>query len=325
MGKTVIVDGSDVAVMSRPSASKAANLSQPKKRKMRWSGKNIALFALFAGPNVFLLIAFVYRPMVLSLYYSLLQWNVGSPNARFIGLSNYVEWLNSPSTGPVVRSTIIFSVATVGGALVLGLALAIILNQRLAGRGLARTVVFAPYVLSGVAVGMLWLYIFDPRYGLLSSLLGKLGMSSPQWYSTWPWALIMIIIVYLWKNVGYVTLIYLAGLQAVPQDLRDASALDGASKARTFRSVVMPMLGPITLFILITTTLSSLQSFDIIRAMTQGGPLGTTTTIMYQIYREGFISGRAGYASAVATILFVILMAVTAFQFIVMERKVHYS
>src|SRR5690606_14824692 len=134
------------------------------------------------------------------------------------------------------------------------------------------------------------------------------GLDSPQWYTASPWALVMIIIVYLWKHVGYVALIYLAGLQSIPQDLKDAAALDGATWWRTFRSIVLPLLGPVTFFLLITTMLSALQSFDLIRAMTDGGPLGSTTTLMYQIYLEGFQTGRAGYASASATILFLILL-----------------
>ncbi len=136
----------------------------------------------------------------------------------------------------------------------------------------------------------------------------------------------MIIVVYLWKNLGYVALIYLAGLQSVPQDLKDAAALDGASPARTLRSIVLPLLTPTTFFLLVTMLLASLQSFDIIKAMTQGGPLGSTTTLMYSVYQESFVNGRAGgYASAVATVLFLVLLAVTAVQMRFVQRKVHYA
>lgn len=296
-----------------------------KHRRSRLRARNVIAFLLLAGPNIAILLIFTYRPLILSFYYSTLQWNMGSSVARFIGFGNYVEWFSDPSTPTVVTTTAVFGLSTVGGGLVLGLLLALLLNQKLAGRGFARTVAFAPYVLSGIAVGMLWLYIFNPRYGLLSVLLDAVGLSSPEWYTTTPWALIMIIIVYLWKNVGYVALIYLAGLQAIPQDLRDAASLDGAGRIGTFRAVVWPLLGPVTFFLLITTMLSSLQSFDLIRAMTDGGPLGSTTTLMYQIYLEGFQTGRAGYASASATILFIILLIITAIQLKFVERKVHYS
>ncbi len=295
----------------------------PLARRRRRRG-GIAFLAL-AGPNIGLLLLFVYRPLLQGLYLSTLQWNLGSPVARFIGLGNYVEWFRAPSTAQVLTTTGIFTVSTVGGALVIGLGLALLLDRRLPGRSVARTVAFAPYVLSGLAVGILWLFIFDPRYGLLAEVLGWFGASSPQWYTEPPWPLVMIIVVYLWKNLGYVALIYMAGLQAIPQDLRDAAALDGASPARTLRSIVLPLLMPTTFFLLVTMMLSSLQSFDIIQGMTKGGPVGSTTTLMYQIYQEGFVNGRAGYASAGATVLFLILLGVTALQMRFVERKVHYA
>lgn len=296
--------------------------SAGRRRRQR---RNLLWFLLLAGPNIALLLVFVYRPLLLSFYYSTLQWNMGSAAARFVGLDNYVAWFSDPSTSTTLAVTAVFTIATVGGSLVLGLMLALLLNQKLAGRGVARMLAFIPYGLSGIAVGMLWLYIFDPRYGLLSTLLDAVGISSPQWYTESPWALVMLIIVYLWKHVGYVAIIYLAGLQSIPQDLRDAAALDGAGRMRILRSVILPLLGPVSSFLLITMALSSLQSFDLIQAMTQGGPLGSTTTLMYQIYVDGFQTGRAGYASATATILFVLLLVITAFQLKVMDRKVHYS
>lgn len=291
----------------------------------RWRlWRQYAAFVALAGPNIALLVVFTYKPLVESFRYSTLQWNIGSPTARFVGLDNYVQFFSSPTTAQVLTTTAVFTVTTVGGALVAGLGLALLLNQRLLGRGIARTLSFAPYVLSGIAVGILWLYIFDPRYGLLGTVLGWVGVSSPDWYNTSPWALIMIIIVYLWKHIGYVALIYLAGLQAIPQEVRDAAALDGAGRWRTLRSIVLPLLGPTTFFLLVTTLLASLQSFDLIHAMTQGGPLGSTTTLMYQIYQESFVNGRAGYASAVATVLFVLLLVVTLIQLKFVEKKVHY-
>ncbi|WP_240675545.1 carbohydrate ABC transporter permease [Cellulomonas endophytica] len=305
---------------SGPAPDPVRRRAAARRRRRAW-----ATFALLAGPNVALLLLFVYRPLLESLYLSTLQWNLGSPVARFVGLGNYREWFTSPATGQVLTTTAVFTVATVGGAMVLGLALALLLDRRIPGRGVARTVAFAPYVLSGLAVGILWLFLFDPRYGLLATVLGWFGLASPAWYTAEPWPLVMVVVVYLWKNLGYVALIYLAGLQAIPQDLKDAAALDGAGRVRTLRSVVLPLLTPTTFFLLVTMLLSSLQSFDIIQAMTRGGPLGSTTTLMYQIYQEGFVTGRAGYASAGATVLFVLLLAVTAVQMRFVERKVHYA
>lgn len=294
----------------------------PRKRRTPW--KSWLLFLLFAGPNVALLIVFTYKPLLQSLQYSTLQWNIGSANARFVGLGNYFDWFADPATLNVVRVTTIFTLATVGGGMVLGLALAVLLNRKLRGTGVGRTIVVAPFVLSGVAVGLLWLFVFDPNFGVTSALLKAIGLASPDWYNDPQWALLMIIIVYLWKNVGYVALIYLAALQAVPQDLTEAATLDGAGPVATFRRIVLPLLGPTTFFLSVTTLLSSLQSFDIIQAMTRGGPLEGTTTMMYQIYQEGFGSGRAGYSSAIATILFLVLLVITAIQMLFVQKKVHY-
>lgn len=287
--------------------------------------RNVGVFALLAGPNLVILLIFTYRPMFMSFYYSLLNWNVGSGAAQFIGLANYVEWFSDPESARIVVTTAVYALATVAGSMALGLVLALVLNRKLLGRGIVRTVTFAPYVLSGIAVGFLWMYIFNPNIGLLRNVLGWFGLSSPQWFTQEPWPLLMIIIVTLWKHIGYVALIYLAGLQSVPQDLRDAASLDGAGVWRTFQAIVLPLLGPITFFLLITLTLSSLQSFDLIRSMTNGGPLGSTKTLMYQVYVEGFQIGRGGYGSAVATILFVILLLVTLIQMKFVEKKVHYQ
>ncbi|MBW0253266.1 MULTISPECIES: carbohydrate ABC transporter permease [unclassified Cellulomonas] len=307
-----------VAAPSGATRQRGALQSRRRRSALLW-------FLLLAGPNVALLLVFVYRPLIQSFYLSTLQWNLGSPVARNIGLGNYVELFTSRNFTQVVTTTVVFTIATVGGAMLLGLGLAVLLNQKLRGRGFARTVAFAPYVLSGFAVGILWLFIFDPRYGLMREVLSWVGASSPQWYTQRPWPLVMVIIVYLWKNLGYVALIYLAGLQSVPQDLKDAAALDGASSFRTLRSIILPLLTPTSFFLLVTMMLASLQSFDIIKAMTQGGPLGSTTTLMYSVYQESFVNGRAGYASAVATVLFLVLLAVTAVQMRFVQRKVHYA
>lgn len=307
-----------VAAPSGATRQRGALQSRRRRSALLW-------FLLLAGPNVALLLVFVYRPLIQSFYLSTLQWNLGSPVARSIGLGNYVELFTSRNFTQVVTTTVVFTIATVGGAMLLGLGLAVLLNQKLRGRGFARTVAFAPYVLSGFAVGILWLFIFDPRYGLVREVLSWVGASSPQWYTQRPWPLVMVIIVYLWKNLGYVALIYLAGLQSVPQDLKDAAALDGASSFRTLRSIILPLLTPTSFFLLVTMMLASLQSFDIIKAMTQGGPLGSTTTLMYSVYQESFVNGRAGYASAVATVLFLVLLAVTAVQMRFVQRKVHYA
>ncbi|RFA08006.1 glycerol-3-phosphate ABC transporter permease [Subtercola boreus] len=306
-----------------PDPAERARARKVQSRRMQ--ARNWLLFVLLAGPNIALLIAFTYKPLLQSFYYSTLQWNIGSQRAISVGFRNYTDWLTDSETPQVIGVTVIFTLATVGGGMVIGLGLALLLNKKLKLRGPARTIIVAPYVLSGVAVGLLWLFVFDPNFGIVAAVLGAIGLPSPAWYNDPQWALLMVIIVQLWKNVGYIALIYLAGLQAIQVDVLEAAALDGAGPVRTFRRIILPLLGPTSFFLSVTTLLSSLQSFDIIQAMTKGGPLEGTTTMMYEIYREGFVAGRAGYSSAVATILFLVLLIVTLVQLRFVERKVHYS
>jgi sn-glycerol 3-phosphate transport system permease protein len=277
----------------------------------------------FVLPNAALIAVFTYRPLILNVWYSMLDWTLGSARATFIGLGNYREFFTKDA-GAVLGTTLIFTVVTVGGSMLIGLGLAVVLNRRLIGRNPARATVFAPYVLSGVGVGLVWTFIFDPVGGVLAAVLRKFGASSPQWFLQPGLSLTMVIIVYIWKNLGYCAVIYLAALQAVPRDLLEAAALDGAGRSRTFRSIVWPLISPTTFFLLMTTILSSLQSFDLIRIMT---PMGQgTTTLMYASYLQAFGGyNRAGYSSAISTILVVILLILTVFQMRFLERKVYYA
>ncbi|QAY69861.1 carbohydrate ABC transporter permease [Xylanimonas protaetiae] len=289
----------------------------PRRRRDLW------VFLLLAGPNVALIVAFCWRPVVQNLQYSTLEWTLGNRTARFVGLGNFVEFFTGEG-GRVLWTTLLFTVFTVGGSMLLGLLLALALNRRLVGTTFARSAVFAPFVLSGVGVGLVWVFIFDPTVGVLSNVLGRLHVHMPQWFLQPGPALAMVCIVFVWKNLGYCAVIYLAGLQSVPGDVLEAAALDGAGSWRRFWRITLPLLSPTTFFLLITTILSSLQSFDLIRIMTPLNP--GTTTLMYDVYLQAFGGyNRGGYSSALATVLFVILVAVTLLQVRFLERRVHYS
>ncbi|ALN14089.1 carbohydrate ABC transporter permease [Acidipropionibacterium acidipropionici] len=281
------------------------------------------LFVALVVPNAALIAVFTYRPLILNIWYSLLDWTLGSPRATFIGLGNYREFFSRDAAG-VLGTTLIFTVATVGGSMLIGLGLAVVLNRRLIGRNLARATVFAPYVLSGVGVGLVWTFIFDPVGGVLAAILRGFGASSPQWFLQPSLALTMVIIVYIWKNLGYCAVIYLAALQAVPRDLLEAASLDGAGHSRIFRAIIWPLISPTTFFLLMTTILSSLQAFDLIRIMT---PMGQgTTTLMYASYLQAFGGyNRAGYSAVISTVLVLILLLLTVIQMRLLERKVHYA
>jgi sn-glycerol 3-phosphate transport system permease protein len=223
----------------------------------------------------------------------------------------------------VLVTTAVFTVATVGGSMVLGLLVALALNKRLPGVGFARAAVFSPFVLSGVGVGLVWLFIFDPVVGVVGAVLRLLGSRSPDWFTDPTLTLVMVIVVYVWKNLGFAAVIYLAGLQSINRDLIEAAAIDGAGARRTFFSVVLPLLSPTTFFLLVTSILNSLQAFDLLRIM---NPLGRgTNTLIYEAYLQAFGgANRAGYSAAISTVLFALLVLLTVFQLAFLERRVHY-
>ncbi|UVJ38537.1 carbohydrate ABC transporter permease [Arthrobacter sp. CJ23] len=296
-------------------------------RRSRWTRRarrDFLVFLALALPNLALIAVFTYWPLINNVYYSTLDWTLGSASATVVGLDNYVTFFTSADAGKVLGTTAVFTLVTVGGSMVLGLLVSLALNTKVRGTTFARSAVFAPYVLSGVGVGLVWLFIFDPGYGVLAWLLRGIGQHSPQWINDPQLSLVMVIIVYVWKNLGYCAVVYLAGLQSLPQDVMEAAALDGANGFRRFLNISLPLLSPTTFFLLITTMISSLQAFDLIRIMT---PLGNgTSTLIYEAYLQAFGAyNRAGYSAAISVVLFAILLVITVVQLRFVERKVHYS
>jgi sn-glycerol 3-phosphate transport system permease protein len=284
--------------------------------------RDYALFLVLVGPNLALLLLFIYRPLADNIRLSFFDWNISDPTAQFIGLSNYIEWFTRSDTRQIVLNTVVFTVAAVIGSMVLGLLLAMLLDQPLRGRNLVRSTVFAPFVISGAAVGLAAQFVFDPHFGLVQDLLHRVGVGVPDFYQDPHWAMFMVTVTYIWKNLGYTFVIYLAALQGVRRDLLEAAEIDGAGRWSTFSRVLFPQLRPTTFFLSITVLINSLQVFDVINVMTRGGPMGTgTTTMVYQVYLETFRNFRAGYGAAVATIMFLVLLAITYYQTRVMDKE----
>jgi multiple sugar transport system permease protein/sn-glycerol 3-phosphate transport system permease protein len=167
--------------------------------------------------------------------------------------------------------------------------------------------------------------MFDPRYGLIQQILGWVGLSSPNWLIDPKWSMPAVIIVYVWKNLGFTAVIYLAGLQAIPKDLYEAAKIDGAGPLWRFWSVTLPMLSPISFFLVVTSILNTFQAFDIIRVMTRGGPVNSTNTLIFYVYEQGFVAFNAGRAAAAAMVLFVLMFGVTWLQLRFAEQRVHYG
>jgi ABC-type sugar transport system permease subunit len=276
-------------------------------------------------PNLVLFGLFTFWPMIENVRLSTQRWDLISPVRISVGLENYRYLVENETFHQVLGNTVYFTVAAVGLSLLLGFIIALLLNQPLKFRDGARAVVFAPTLLSGAAIGIVWSYIFDPRYGLLAQVLSWVNVSSPDWLNQPGWSMPAIIIVYVWKNMGFAVVIFLAGLQAIPRDLYDAARVDGANIWWRFRSVTIPMLSPITFFLLITSILNTFQAFDIIRVMTQGGPVDSTNTLIYYVYEQGFVALNAGRSAAAALVLFVLMMIVTLVQLRFSEQRVHYG
>ncbi len=305
------------------SADQAIPVEQARRKRPPFS--EWLLFLLFIAPNFILFGVFTYWPMIQTAYLSGVRWDMISPTKRWVGADNYRYLWNDDTFRQVLVNSFWFALGAVGGSLVLGLAIAMLLNQKLRFRDFARASVFMPTLLSGAAIGIVWVYIFDPRYGILAGFLKVFGITSPTWLGDPDWALPAVIIVYIWKNVGLAAVIFLAGLQGISRDLYEAATVDGAGRLSRFRNVTLPMLSPIMFFVVVTSILNSFQAFDIINVMTRGGPVDATNILIYYIYEQGFVAFNAGRAGAASMVLFVVMLAITLIQLRVSERKVHYG
>lgn len=293
-----------------------------RKRAKRSRRNEWWLAAALLAPNLLLLVLFTYRPLIDNFRLSFFSWNISSPTSTFIGLDNYVEFFTRADTAQIIFNTFVFTFFAVAGSMILGLLLAMLLDQKLLGRNFVRSMVFAPFVISGAAIGVAFQFVFDPNFGLVQDLLGRLGVDSPQFYQDPHWALFMVTFTFVWKNLGYSFVIYLAALQGLNKDLAEAAEVDGAPAWTRFWKVTFPQLRPTTFFLSITVTLSSVQVFDIIHTMTRGGPLGNgTTTLVYQVYTETFTNYRAGYGATIATVLFLLLLIITVIQVRYMDKE----
>lgn len=297
----------------------------PKARLGGLMSKEWFLFLLFIFPNFLFLAVFTYWPLIENVRLSLFTTNQFLGTSQYSGFENY-EWLFGDRTFRLVaQNTAIFIIASVAGTLGLGLLVALLLNEKLKGRTVVRSIVFAPYLISGAAIGLVWAYIFNPRYGILATFLGWFSIPSPRWLDDPNWALTAIIIVYIWKNLGFAAVVFLAGLQGIPKDLYEAAKLDGASAWWRFRSVTLPMLSPISFFLMVTSVLSTFQAFDIQDIMTGGGPAYATTTLVYYVYEQAFQAQNHERAAAAAVVLFLLMLVVTVAQTLWERRQVHYG
>jgi multiple sugar transport system permease protein len=260
------------------------------------------------------LIVFVLGPMLYAFGLSFVRWDLIRPNPRFVGLDNYATVLTSPEFWRALWVTVIYTLGTVPPAMAIGLALAMLLDRRIPARGVFRAICFIPSITSLVAVAVVWAWIFHPDFGLLNAWLRMVGIPGSRWLGSPREALSALMVVAIWRHVGYDMVIFLAGLQTIPRDLLEAATVDGAGRWQRFRSVIVPLLAPTTLFVLVISVIDSFQAFTTVDALTQGGPAGATTVLLYHLYEVAFVKFEMGRASAIAYVVFALIMALTALQ-----------
>jgi multiple sugar transport system permease protein len=291
--------------------------SPTKRREGRdWGvGEDLWTALLCLSPTVIIGGVFLLLPILFSLYLSLHRWSILDPSQPFVGVANYQRLVTSAEFWQALRNTALYTAGTVvvGGAL--SLALAILLDQPIRGLTFYRTAYFMPVVTSTVAVAIVWTWIYNPQYGLLNDLLRRVGLPTTNWLADPRWALVGITIMGIWKTAGYNMVIFLAGLQTIPDIYYEAARIDGAGLWHRLRHITLPMLRPTTAFVIITSTIFSFQVFGPVYVMTGGGPMRSTTVIVYYLYQRAFEFREMGYASAVAWVLFLVLFSLSLLQF----------
>lgn len=291
--------------MEITSKSKAAN---------KLKRKNTLTALSFIAPNFIGFFLFTLVPVVFSLILAFMEWD-SFRSPEFVGMKNFSKMLGDDTFWISLKNTFLYTIGVVPLTLVCSLGLAILLNKKVRGMKFFRTAFFFPYVTSLVAIAVVWNMLFHPTMGPINQFLKFFIENPPGWTSSSDWALTAIIIVSVWRGMGYYMILYLAGLQSVPKELYEAASIDGANKWHQFRNVTLPSLRPTTFFVSIMLVINCFKIFDLVQVMTAGGPGRATNVLVYQIYNEAFVKFNFGYASAIAMVLFVIVLGITVIQF----------
>lgn len=276
-------------------------------------------------PSMLVFILFFILPLLFMGVLSFSSWNLISPEIPWVGFDNYKSILQDPFFHDTLKNTFLYTTVYVVAIVCISVPLGVWLNKNTVIHRIAQAAVFSPHIISLVSVAMIWMFIMDPVNGVLNFLITLFGSEGVGWLTDPKIALYSLIMVTVWKGVGYYTVIVVAALASIPKDLYEAAELDNANWWRTFSKITVPAIAPTIYFIVIINIINAIQTFETINIMTQGGPVNSTTTIVYYIYEEGFINFDIGSASAAGMILLVILMVLTYFYFRLLGRKVQYQ
>ncbi len=266
-------------------------------------------------PALLFFAVFVGFPIGYSFYLSFHDWNMMAATPDWVGLDNYTALLQDEQFLRSLVQTALFTAGITACIVVFSLAMALLLDQKLRWIKLYRTIFYLPAVTSLVAIGIVWVWMFDPQYGLINQLLKLIGIAGPLWLADPSTALVALIITAAWRNVGYFATIFLAGLQGIDNMYYEAARIDGAGPWASFWRITLPLLKPTVLFVVVMSVILSFQVFALVYVMTAGGPAGSTSVLVFYLYQQAFTYFRMGYASAIGYILFVIIFILTVLQF----------
>ncbi len=293
------------------------NKTSKRAKREFWAGIGFIL------PSLLGFLIFTFIPVLISLYLSFTKWNFmeGWGAIKFTGLTNYIRLFSDDWFLSSYKNNIIFTVVTVPALIVLGLVIATIINKYIWGGGVVRTLIFIPYIASVVAVCAVWMVLLQPSYGPINQFLRALGIENPPgWLADFKWSLPSIMIIYIWQQVGYYSIVFLAGLKGISEDVYEAARVDGASSIRQFFALTVPLISPTTFFLTIMGIIGSFKVFDQISVLTQGGPGSSSSVMAYYVYRTAFDYFDMGYANTLAWALFVLVFLVTVIQWKLQDK-----
>ncbi|SDK51077.1 carbohydrate ABC transporter membrane protein 1, CUT1 family [Paenibacillus sp. OK060] len=280
---------------------------------------------VLVAPSITIFSIFFLYPIFYMIFLSFYNWDFINPVKEFVGFNNFVELFKDSAFLQVLSNSLNYTLLSVSLSIVISLLLAIWLNREGAWYGFVQGALFSPHIVSLVSVSLVWMWLMDPKFGLLNGLLDMVGLPKLAWLSSPDSSLLSLVLVSVWKGVGYNALIFIAGLQSIPRNVYEASALDEANWWRKFYKITLPMLSPTLFFLIIINLISSFQVFETIAIMTNGGPINSTNTLVFYIYEYGFRYFKIGYASAAGVILLVVVGLLTLVYFKLLSRKVHYQ
>ena len=287
-------------------------------------GKRLTIF-LFLLPSLVGLVLFSIIPIGTSLYLSLTEWDIIGGPPKFQGLKNYLQILASEEMTRVLGNTLYFIVLYIPLILITSILVAMLLNNKLPGIGVYRTIYYIPVLTSWVAAALLWKWLLNPKYGAVNAILGMLGIQGPSWLQDKVWAMPGVVLASIWKDMGYFSLIILAGLQGINQSYYEAAEIDGANGFARFRFITLPLVTPTLFFVMVICIINSFQLFPQVMVMTEGGPGGATQVFVERIYNYAFRYYKMGYAASLSWILFVFIFVATIVQLRMQKRWVHYD